>query len=224
MRHHVRMTLDITVRGSAEQHHRADRAIVSLAVAIDGPDKQKVFADAVGIQEPLTNQLKAFVELRAVKTWSSDQLRVFSHRPWAGDGERGATVHVAKVHVRAEFADFERLSGFLDHWSGVDGVEIGDITWDVSAEHRRTYETEARKAAVDDAVATAQGYADAVRSGKVVAVQIADRGMLSGSGESSPPALYAAAAFKGDAAGPGLDLTPGEIVIRVEVDARFRAD
>lgn len=218
------MTLDITVRGAAEQHHRADRAIVSLAVAIDGSDKQQVFAEAVSIQEPLTNQLKAFVELRGVANWSNDQLRVFSHRPWAGEGARGATVHVARVHVRAEFVDFERLSGFLDHWSGVDGVEIDDIGWDISDEHRRKYTTEVRKAAVSDAIATAQGYADAVRRGKVSAVQIADSGMLSGSRESSPPALYKAAAFGGDSTGPGLDLTPGDIVIRIEVDARFRAD
>jgi uncharacterized protein YggE len=218
------MTLDITVRGSAEQHHPAERAIVSLAAAVDGHDKQKVFADAVEIQEPLTGQLKDLVGLQAVQTWSSDQVRVFSHRPWDGDGARGEMLHVAKVHVRAEFTDFERLSGFLDYWSGVDGVEIGGIAWDVSAKNRRLYEAEVRKSAVDDAVAKAQSYANAVRRGKVVAVQIADPGMLSGPGDAPPSPLYKAAFAHADASGPELDLTPEEIVIRVEVDARFLAD
>jgi uncharacterized protein YggE len=217
------MTLDITVRGSAEQHHPAERATVSLAAAIEGSDKAQAFADALAIQDPLSGQLKELVELRAVTTWSSDQVRVFSHRPWDGEGRRGPAVHVARVQVRAEFTDFERLSGFLDHWSGVDGVEIGGVGWDVSAKSRRVLEAEVRKSAVDDAVAKAQAYANAVRRGKVVAVQIADPGMLSGPGE--PGAVPMAKAFGlSDGHGPELDLTPEEIVIRVEVDARFQAE
>jgi uncharacterized protein YggE len=217
-----RMTLDITVRGSAEQHHPAERATVSLTVAIEGPDKAKAFADAVAVQEPLSDQLKELVDLRAVTTWSSDQVRVFSHRPWDGDGGRGTAVHSARVQVRAEFTDFERLSAFLDHWAGRDGVEIAGIDWDVSAKSRRVHEAEVRKAAVDDAVAKAQAYANAVRRGKVVAVQIADPGMLAGPGEGGTPPLLKAAFADGQ--GSELDLSPDEIVIRVEVDARFRAD
>jgi uncharacterized protein YggE len=217
------MTLDITVRGSATQHHPAERATVALATAVEGPEKQKVFSDAVEILEPLTAQLKELVGLHAVPTWSSDQVRVFSHRPWDNDGTRAAMVHVAKVHVRAEFTDFERLSSFLDYWAGVDGVEVGGIVWDVSAKNRRLYEAEVRKSAVDDAVAKAQAYANAVRRGKVVAVEIADPGMLGGPGET--PALLPKSAFGlNDASDAELDLTPEEIVIRVEVDAKFRAD
>jgi len=217
------MTLDITVRGCAEQHHPAERATISLAAAIEGPDKAQAFADALEIQEPLTGQLKELVDLRAVTTWSSDQVRVFSHRPWDGEGRRGPTVHVARVQVRAEFTDFERLSGFLDQWSSVDGVEVDGVTWDVSAKSRRIHEAEVRKAAVDDAVSKAQAYADAVRRGKVVAVQIADPGMLAGPGESASAPMVKAFGLAGGQ-GPELDLTPEEIVIRVEVDARFRAD
>jgi uncharacterized protein YggE len=218
------MTLDITVRGSAEQHHPAERAIVSLAAVVDGHDKQSVFTDAVDIQEPLTGQLKELVGLHAVQTWSSDQVRVFSHRPWEGDGRRGEMVHVAKVHVRAEFTDFERLSAFLDHWSGIDGVEIGGIVWDVSVKSRRLYEAEVRKSAVDDAVSKAQSYATAVRRGKVVAVHIADPGMLTGPGETPATSLQATVFGGGDRVGAELDLSPEEIIIRVEVDARFSAD
>jgi uncharacterized protein YggE len=218
------MTLDITVRGSAEQHHPAERAVVSLAAVVEGHDKQAVFTDAVDIQEPLTEQLKELVGLNAVQTWSSDQVRVFSHRPWEGDGRRGEMLHVAKVQVRAEFTDFERLSSFLDHWSGVDGVEIGGIVWDVSVKNRRTYEAEVRKSAVDDAVSRAQSYANAVRRGKVAAAEIADPGMLSGLGEM-PAELHHRAAFgAGDGVAPELGLAPEEIVIRIEVDARFIAD
>lgn len=213
--------LDITVRGSAEQHHPAERALVSMAVSIEGADQRQVFADAVAIQDPLAAHLEQLAGQHAVQTWRSDQVRVSSHRPWGRDGERGPAVHGARVEVRAEFTDFERLSGFLDEWSGVAGVEVLGIAWDVSAKNRRLYESEVRRAAVDDAVAKAQAYADAVRRGKVVALQIADPGMLAGSGDV-PVVLQATAA--GAAPDRGLALVPDEIVIRVEVDARFRAD
>lgn len=226
MGHDVCMTLEITVRGSAEQRYTAERAIVSMAAAVEGLDRKQVFQDAVAIHEPLVSQLRELVELRAVGPWSSDQVRVFSHRPWEADGRRGAMVHVARVHVSAEFTDFERLSGFLDFWSGTEGVEVNGIAWDVSVKNRRAYEAEIRKAAVDDAVAKAQSYANAVRRGKVVAVQLADPGMLTHDPEGSGgfPMLAKAGFAESSDGAPQLDLTPAEILIDVEVDARFVAE
>ncbi len=218
------MTLEITVRGSAELRYPAERAITSLVAAIEGPDKRAVFDDAVALQEPLVQQLRDLVDRDAVTTWSSEQVRVFSHRPWLGDGQRGDLTHVARLDVSAEFTDFERLSGFLDYWAGRDGVEVGSVRWDVTPRHRRSYEAEARKAAVDDAVSKAQAYADAVRRGRVVAVQLADPGMLDGPAEHAPEPTRMAATFEGAGDEPGLDLTPDEIVIHVAVDARFTAE
>jgi uncharacterized protein YggE len=162
MRHDEVMTLEITVRGSAEATHPAERATVSMAASIEGSDKAQVFADAVALQEPLTKQLRELVDLDAVTTWSSDQVRVFSHRPWDHEGKRLDVVHSARVQVVAEFTDFERLSGFLDFWSGKDGIEVGYIAWDVTVKNRRAYESEVRKAAVEDAIAKAQVYANSV--------------------------------------------------------------
>lgn len=220
------MTLQITVRGSAEQHHRAERANVWLAATVEGADRTAVFRDAVAVQEPIASQLKELTERDAVTTWSSDQVRVYSHRPWDADGKRQAMVHVARVQVRAEFLDFERLSGFLDYWSGNEGVEVGGVTWDVTAKNRRTYEAEVRKSAVDDAVAKAQAYANAVRRGRVIAEQLADPGMLAGPSDEPVVGGRAFAAMSMDmgAGGPQLELIPQEIVIHVDVDARFRAE
>ncbi|MDX6278922.1 MAG: uncharacterized protein QOJ72_3050 [Nocardioidaceae bacterium] len=219
------MTLEITVRGSAEAHHPAETAEVTMAAVVEGEDKAKVFADAVAIQDPLSSQLRELVDLGAVTVWSSDQVRVFSHRPWDENGKRGAMVHVARVEIEAEFVDFERLSGFLDYWSGIDGVEITGLQWDVTHKNRRIYEAEVRKAAVDDAVIKAQIYANAVRRGKVVAEQISDPGMLTGPPHEPGPRLTAKMASAVPGGGiPSLDLSPEEITIHVEVDARFRAD
>ena len=224
MGHHDLMTLEITVRGSAQTSHPAERATVSMAAAIEGSDKAEVFADAVALQEPLTKQLRELVDLDAVTTWSSAQVRVFSHRPWDHEGKRLALVHVARVEAVAEFVDFERLSGFLDFWSGKEGFEITGISWDVTLKNRRSYESEVRKAAVEDAIAKAQVYANSVRRGKVVALQLSDPGMLSNNPQELGPPMAKMMASADMGGGPSLALAPEQIVIHIEVDARFAAE
>jgi uncharacterized protein YggE len=169
-------------------------------------------------------QLRELADRGAVTTWSSDQVRVYSHRPWTADGSRGELQHVARLKILAEFTDFERLSGFIDYWAGKDGIEVGGVDWDVTARNRRAYESDVRKAAVDNAINKAQAYADAVRRGRVTALQIADPGMLNGDGEQSPIPLMMTSSVVGEESAPALNLTPDEIVIHVEVDAHFAAD
>lgn len=217
------MTLDITVRGSAEQRYPAERALVSMAVAIEGTDKAEVFRDAVSVQEPLASQLLELNDRGAVLGWSCDQVRVFSHRTYSPDGTQQPLQHVARIEVRAEFGDFERMSGFLDYWSGREGVEVSQVAWDVSSKSRRTYEAEVRKAAVEDAVQKAQVFANAVRKGKVIPQQLADPGMLGDAATSSATPRFAMMADT-SASGPELTVTPDEIVIHVDVDARFIAE
>ena len=108
------MALEVTVRGEAERTYPAERGIVTLGATIEGTDKQQTFDRAVALQEPLTAQLRELVTRDAVTTWSSDQVRVSSYRPWVDGEQRGAPVHSASVGVTAEFVDFERLSGFVD--------------------------------------------------------------------------------------------------------------
>jgi uncharacterized protein YggE len=221
------MALEVTVRGEADRRYPAERAVVSLGLTVEGADKQRTFDEAVALQEPIAAQLRELVERQAVTTWSSDQVRIYAHRPWLDGDRRSDPVHTASVAVTADFTDFERLSGFVDYWSGRDGVEINGIAWDVLDRNRRGYESDIRKAAVENAVNKAQAYADAVRRGRVVAVRIADPGMLNRSDDqvSRPLAReMKVAAFTDGGGGAALQLTPADITIRVEVDAQFTAD
>ncbi len=217
------MTLEITVRGYAEKHYPAEIAEVQLSAAIEGHEKEQVLHDAVAIQKPLTKQLAELVEKGAATKWSSDQVRVYSRHPWGPNGERLDLTHYANLSVSAEFTDFERLSGFIDYWAGKDGVEIGGVAWDVTARNRRTYESDVRRAAVDEAVAKAQSYADSLRKGRVHAVQLADPGMLHHD-HVRPEFAMAKSALMDSGASSQLQITPEDIVIFVEVDAKFLAD
>lgn len=223
MRFTVAMTLDITVRGFAESTYPAERGTLALAVVLEGPDRDEVTSTAVDLHDQVTSQLEQLRERESVSQWSSDQVRVMSHRPY-DEGRRQAPIHVTRVEVSAEFVDFERLSGFVDYWAGRDGVEVGGVAWDVAERDRRLFESEVRKAAVDDAVHKAQAYSDAVRRGKVTAYEIADPGMLAGGHDAGggPQPMFARMASD-VGGGAALTLTPAPIVIGVSVDARFTA-
>ncbi|MCO7240727.1 SIMPL domain-containing protein [Aeromicrobium sp. CnD17-E] len=217
------MGVQITVRGVAEARHPAERALVRLEAVVEGTDRADVRDRAAALQEPLAGHLRDLAALGAVDTWSSDQVTVHGSRPWVGDRRSEEVVHTASVQLRAEFVDFERMNGFLDHWAGVAGVEVLPVEWDLGVRSRRVLEAEVRKAAVDDAVSKAQTYADAVRRGRVVALQLADPGMLDGRGD----AVVVGAVARGLDVGAdrsGIALVPEDIVVRVEVDARFQAD
>lgn len=217
------MGVQITVRGVAEARHPAERALVRLEAVVEGTDRADVRDRAAALQEPLAGHVRDLAALGAVDTWSSDQVTVHGSRPWVGDRRSEEVVHTASVQLRAEFVDFERMNGFLDHWAGVAGVEVLPVEWDLGVRSRRVLEAEVRKAAVDDAVTKAQTYADAVRRGRVVALQLADPGMLDGRGD----AVVVGAVARGLDVGAdrsGIALVPEDIVVRVEVDARFQAD
>ena len=230
------MVVEITVRGEAEARYPAERAIVTLAAAVENAEKQQAYDQAAAVQQAVTAQLTELADRRAVIDWSSGQVSVSSYRPWRDDGRHpplaeasvpaggppSDRIHAARVEILAEFSDFDRLGGFVDYWAGRDGVEITGIVWDVLERNRRAYEAELRRAAVDDAVNRAQTYADALRRGRVAPTRIADPGLLDSGGGPRPYALRMEA-VGADAAG-GLQLTPEPVRIHIAVDAGFRAD
>ncbi len=214
------MTVEITVRGSAEQRYAAEVARVALAAEVQGEDRADVLAEATAAHAAITSALSALAESGSVARWSADAVRVMAQRQWLPDGARGALTQTARLEVQAQFVDFEALSSFVDAWSADERVEIGHVGWDLTEEHRHEHTAHVRAAAVADAVAKAQAYADAVDAGTVSPTHLADPGLLS-PGEPQPRAMMAMSA---DAAyGSTLELVPDEIVVRCEVDARFVA-
>ena len=213
--------LEVTVRGRARRRYPAERATVSLSANIEGTDREDVYRRAVEVQQPLTADLER-LNPGAVSRWSSDQLRVFSFRPYAADGIR-PLMYRAAIKVEAEFTDFEQLSTFLDRWAAQDGVEVGGTDWDVSEDNRRLYEAALRADAVADATAKAQAYATATGRGVVTAVQLADPGMLTDE-RPVPRPMMARMADAPAGAPPALELRPDDIELQVAVDARFVAD
>jgi uncharacterized protein YggE len=216
--------LEVVVRGHARRKYAAERATVAMSATLDDAERTDVYRRAVALQDRLLTDLRGLHDSGAVHRWSSDQLRVFSHRPYSKNGRAPLRFRV-DIRAEAEFVDFEQLSTFLDRWAIEDGVEIGHIAWDVTEENRQTYEAVLCQEAVRNAAVKARAFAEAAGRGEVTAVQLADPGMLQAQAEYGAPRAMVMAAPAGMAGGgPTLDLTPDDITLEAAVDAKFIAE
>ncbi|CAN5325276.1 hypothetical protein BH11ACT3_BH11ACT3_04050 [soil metagenome] len=223
----------ITVQGSHSQWFAAERGTVQVSVAFDGPDRAPVFEKATrataGVTDALAGMLDA--DTGPVTRWSSDQVRVWSERPWNQQGKQLAPVFHAVIGVSARFSDFDALAGWVEKIATDEGVSVSSISWDLTDATRKTVTDDVRRAAVADALDKARVYASAVGLGEPRAVAIADVGMLS---EQGPSPVSGGGmermAFKSQSspmmamdAGGGLSFTPEKIEVSAGVDVRFSA-
>ncbi|MEP9413233.1 SIMPL domain-containing protein [Gordonia sp. VNQ95] len=214
-------SLEIVVRGNAREVYEPELARVRVAVNISGGQREAVYRQAVEVHARVTAAVGELAERSAVREWTSQSVWVSSHRPYNRDGQLQDPVYSTDIGVDATFVDFDELGRFVDRWAVEPGVDVGGVRWALGEDSRRRHQVELRRLAVDDAVAKAQAYADAVGRGPVVATQLADPDMLSGPTPTPRGMVLAGAPMD---SGPQLDLRPGDIEMTVAVDARFVAE
>ncbi len=215
-------TIVITVRGQAESRTAPEIATIHVSVEFDGTDRSMVMDRTSGLGEVVRGEIEQLADGGSVSEWSSDQLTVWSSRPWNSDGEQLPLVHNASLAFRVTFADFPELSGWVSTIAERGGVKIGGITWDLMPATRKRIERETAGRAVADAIERASTYAAAVGRRGVTPVQIADVGLLQGSSAEPMTALMArsATAYSG---GTSLSFQPEPIVVSAAMEMRFEA-
>lgn len=214
-------TVVISVRGKAESRTAPEIATVRTSIEFDGPDRAAVTARTSKLGETIRGEVEKLVDGGTVSEWSSDQLSVWSSRPWNSDGEQLPLVHTASLAFRVTFSDLLELSSWVSGVSERDGVTIGGITWDLTPESRTRLERETAGRAVDDAVVRASAYAEAIGKQAVTPVQIADVGLLRDSpAESAGPLMGRAAAYSGQT---DVKFQPKPVVVSAAVEMRFEA-
>lgn len=212
----------ITVRGEHEVRVAPECAIVTLTVALDGPDRESVVSRTLALADPVREGLAARQRSGAAESWSSRRLVVRSERPWSGDGTRLALVHHASVDFSATFVDATELSSWVAEVSSAEGVAVNGTDWILTPSTRARVEQEVAAEAVRTAVVRATAYATALGLTRVEPIEIADAGLItdSGSADAAPKAMRA---FAAPPAPPGLELLGDDIAVSATVEARFVA-
>jgi uncharacterized protein YggE len=218
----------ITVRGTHRVLRLAEQASVSAAAQHEGPRRETVLAATSATSARLREAIEPLAASGAVAGWSTDRVIVRVDRPW-GDGKRLAPVYSATVGLRAVFVDVDALGRWIEDVAPLDGVEISGPTWELTDATRDALLDEARIGAIRDAVRRAGVSATAAGLGPVVVTAIADPGLLaadpgaSGGAGSAPGGMPKLMMARSDAGGAGFSLTPEELEVSAEVEARFTA-
>ena len=220
------MPTEITVRGSFSALEPPERATVRATIGYEGAEMRVVYEQVAHDLETVTDALTRLVEAdpSAVASWSAEQLRTWSDRPWNQDGRQLPLVHHAAVTITVEFCDFAALSRWVgEQVDAVEGFRVDRVSWALTEARRDAVAADARARAVRDAAARAQQYADALDLGAVRPVALADAGMLSAPAHSDASAMMVSAAPAGARSAPEVELVPADIRIAATVDARFVA-
>ena len=139
--------VEIRVRGSHQLTMPPERATVNAAVSFDGPDPEPVFAAAAAALAQVSDSVtqRHNPKRGPITGYSIDQVRMGSHRPWNNEGLQLPLVHSAAVSITATFTDFDELGRWVAWSSGVNGLSIAYIDWDLSESSRRKAERAARQ-------------------------------------------------------------------------------
>ena len=217
--------VEITVRGSHTQEVPPERAVVRVQIGFDGPEPDDVVTRTAVSSSAFRSTIEPLIDPASgpVTEWSSEQVRTWSERPWNQQGEQLALVHHAQQSFTVEFSEFAALGRWLSEVVSVDGAAVGGVSWTLTDERRDAVNAEVRTAAIHDARAKAESYAEALGLIGVRPIAVADAGMLGdGSQAGAGPAPMAMAARMKDA-GPAIEVSPRDLSITTEVDARFVA-
>lgn len=215
----------ISVTGRAETRIAPERAVVSLAVAVQGPEREAVARRASEAHGSLAAELAELAaEPGLLERWSSDDLHATAQRPWNHEGKQLPLVYSANSSFTVVFEDLGRLGEWLGALADRAGVQIRGVDWRLTDATRRSAEAEAQRLAVDDAVRRARVYAEALGLSSPVVLELADRGLLDDG--HRPQAVAYARGLAAPAGGGGGEfaLEPEPIVVSVEAHARFQAD
>ncbi|MEP9364078.1 SIMPL domain-containing protein [Nocardioides sp. CN2-186] len=215
----------ITVQGTYDQFHPAERATVTVVVGFEGPDRAAVVTRTTQGTTALVGGIAARHDpAQGPVTWyATDRIQVWANRPFNNKGEQLPLVHHAQTRTRAKFRDFDDLAGWVERAATYPGVRIDGVEWALTEQTKLDAIATVRTRAVAEARAKAEAYADALDLTGLRCIAIADPGMLGEQthGAGGGPAMYARAASAGG--GEGLAFTPEDIAVSATVDARFIA-
>jgi uncharacterized protein YggE len=208
----------ISVTGHGYAESAAERATVSLSVGFDGDDRRGVRDRSTAALGVLVDSVTALHDAVAgpVVDWSADDVQVWSERPWNTEGNQLPLVHHSRASVTATFSDVRRLSLWLEHAAGADGVTVGGIDWAVTDLTRRDLEARAQRDAVAHAVDKAAVYAASLQLDAVAPVRLAEPSAF------SHPVREDARMFA-IAGGAPVDLAPAPVRVDVAIDVEFTA-
>ncbi|WP_156391651.1 MULTISPECIES: SIMPL domain-containing protein [unclassified Nocardioides] len=223
------MPTEFTVRGSHTAFQSPERGTVMATLGFEGPELKPVYNRVVNDLDAVKKSIQVLhnPEHGPVTWWATKHIRTWANRPWNQDGKQLPLVHHASISLEVKFRDFTKLTDWVGrHVTGTAGFSLDGVVWALTENNRQDLERAVRTRAVQDASRRAQEYADALDLGTVRPVAVADAGMLTMGispmdGGGAAPYMRMASMAKDSSGASELELSPEDIEVSAQVDARF---
>lgn len=206
--------MKITVTGNSQMTLPAECVAVSLSAGFTGSDRAGVVADTAALVERIRVRLSD-----AVADGRGREVRLSSLRTWTNvsDNKHATVRHVAEVRGSFVLDDLSTVGPLLGELAGIDGVQIGNLDWQLTEDTLKAIQPDVLKAAFEHAVQRAEWIAAAAGLGAVEAVAVRD---------DAPPRFarpMLARAMMADSAAPSIDLDPEDVDVSVLLNVDFEA-
>lgn len=206
----------ITVEGRHGIELPAERATLHLDLQRTDQDRARALREVERRGSSLVAEIRRLAEVEghvveAPRTWTEQR--------FDAQGEPVDVQHHASLSLQVVFRDATALSECTARWGEEPDVQLGHVTWELTATTRRRHEDEVTTAAVADARRRAAVMARAAGGGEPRLVELADPGLL-GEGARQDRAV---AGYARMAKAEAIELSPAPIVVSAVVHARFEA-
>lgn len=221
MRHDGGM-VTITVAGTAQHFHPAERGTVRLEIRRESLSRAESLAEVTSLHARVRGEAAAEQASGVATWWSSDQISVSTVRRYLKDSDVTQLFHVAAASVRVKYRDFAALGHWVGSISEVPGIQVSGVDWDVTAVRRASIERDVRVAAVRDARERAEAYAAALGFSDVRVLTLFEPGLRPHTRVEGSSAMMSRAAVFSASEEP-LALKPEDIAVTASVSADFEA-
>lgn len=219
--------MEITVRAAAQGRRVPEIAVLTVRVSHESTDQQQASVAAHTLMKRLSEQVRSIASERPeiVDRLVISAVGTRSWRPWNNEGKQLPMRHESSARVEFATTDFDLVARLSQEWSALEGLNLGAPQWELGEKSQRDLEAEVTVEAVKLCRQRAEVMAIASGFSEVTPVQVADTGLLERPQSEATFAAPMARAARTGAGGhdEGFDLSPREIEVRVQVEARYRA-
>ncbi|KAK4626598.1 hypothetical protein CLAFUW4_04923 [Fulvia fulva] len=165
-------TFEVTVTGKAEIPHPAERGLINVTVASAGQNKAAVSDEVVTTAKHIEALLSELCpkddspEAKAASPlahWDKTSLSATSYVPRDKDGNEKPRQYDASVTFDIRFKEFKALGRFGTKVSSLNHVEVQNISWILTAETEKSFQSKLRRDAAKDAMDKARDYCEVLQ-------------------------------------------------------------
>jgi len=237
----------LQVTGRSEIPHPAERAVISVVVESSGTNKASVSDEVLTTAKHLESLIRAIApkeespeakQASPLAHWAKKGFTATSHVPWYDHSKTKnppPRQYNGSITFDIRFKEFKALGAFGEKLTALPHVEVKNVSWILTPATTKSYRSQLRKEAAQDALEKARDYCSVLGCSNIRPVELSEGHLGGGGGSLFGAAAYApqarqmqmqqAPGMQGDSRDESpLEFRPEEVKMSMDVTVKFHAD